>query len=33
MYSAEAMELMGRVKQVLDPGRLLNPGVLVDPLR
>jgi Fe-S oxidoreductase len=31
MYSAEAMELMGRVKQVLDPGRLLNPGVLVDP--
>jgi FAD/FMN-containing dehydrogenase/Fe-S oxidoreductase len=31
MYSAEAMELMGRVKHVLDPRGLLNPGVLVDP--
>jgi FAD/FMN-containing dehydrogenase/Fe-S oxidoreductase len=31
MYSPGAMTLMGRVKEVLDPGRLLNPGVLVDP--
>ena len=31
MYSAEAMRLMGRVKQVLDPNAVLNPGVLVDP--
>ena len=31
MYSAEAMRLMGRVKQVLDPNSVLNPGVLVDP--
>src|SRR4051794_10342137 len=31
MYSAEAMALMGRVKEVLDPANLLNPGVLVDP--
>jgi len=31
MYSAEALALMGRVKQVLDPAGLLNPGVLVDP--
>jgi FAD/FMN-containing dehydrogenase/Fe-S oxidoreductase len=31
MYSAGAMELMGRVKHLLDPGGLLNPGVLVEP--
>ena len=31
MYSAEAIALMGRVKQLLDPTGLLNPGVLVDP--
>ena len=31
MYSTEALALMGRVKQVLDPTGLLNPGVLVDP--
>jgi ferredoxin len=31
MYSAEAVALMGRVKQLLDPSGLLNPGVLVDP--
>lgn len=31
MYSVEAVALMGRVKQVLDPTGLLNPGVLVDP--
>ena len=31
MYDAEAMALMGGVKQLLDPGNLLNPGVLVDP--
>jgi Fe-S oxidoreductase len=31
MYSAEALALMGQVKQLLDPAGLLNPGVLVDP--
>jgi FAD/FMN-containing dehydrogenase/Fe-S oxidoreductase len=31
MYSAEALALMARVKHLLDPGNLLNPGVLVDP--
>ena len=31
MYSAEAVALMGKVKQLLDPQGLLNPGVLVDP--
>ncbi len=31
MYSADALALMGRVKQLLDPAGLLNPGVLVDP--
>ncbi len=31
MYSPAALDLFGRVKQVLDPGNLLNPGVLVAP--
>ncbi len=31
MYSAEAVALMGRVKDLLDPHDLLNPGVLVRP--
>jgi FAD/FMN-containing dehydrogenase/Fe-S oxidoreductase len=31
MYSPEALALMAQVKRVLDPGNLLNPGVLVDP--
>jgi FAD/FMN-containing dehydrogenase/Fe-S oxidoreductase len=31
MFSADALTLMGRVKQLLDPNGLLNPGVLVDP--
>ena len=31
MYSPQAMELFRRVKHVLDPGNLLNPGVVVDP--
>jgi FAD/FMN-containing dehydrogenase/Fe-S oxidoreductase len=31
MYSAAAMELFGRVKDVFDPAGLLNPGVLVRP--
>jgi FAD/FMN-containing dehydrogenase/Fe-S oxidoreductase len=31
MYSPEAIALMARVKEVLDPNGLLNPGVLVDP--
>jgi Fe-S oxidoreductase len=31
MYSAEAIRLFGAVKQIFDPGNLLNPGVLVDP--
>jgi FAD/FMN-containing dehydrogenase/Fe-S oxidoreductase len=31
MYSAQAMDLFRRVKQVFDPGHLLNPGVVVDP--
>ena len=32
MYSAEALALMASAKQLLDPGNLLNPGVLVDPV-
>ena len=31
MYSPEAVSLMGAVKQLFDPGRVLNPGVIVDP--
>ncbi len=31
MYSPETIALFGAVKHVLDPDRLLNPGVLVDP--
>ena len=32
MYSAEALALMAAVKHTFDPGDLLNPGVLVDPV-
>jgi FAD/FMN-containing dehydrogenase/Fe-S oxidoreductase len=32
MYSAEAIEVMGAVKAIFDPGNVLNPGVLVDPV-
>jgi FAD/FMN-containing dehydrogenase/Fe-S oxidoreductase len=31
MYSPQAMALMQQAKRILDPGNLLNPGVLVDP--
>ncbi|GAA2183317.1 FAD-binding and (Fe-S)-binding domain-containing protein [Brooklawnia cerclae] len=31
MYSPGALRLFGAVKQLFDPGNLLNPGVLVDP--
>ena len=31
MYSPAAIALMQQAKRVLDPGHLLNPGVLVDP--
>ena len=31
MYSPEALALMEQAKRILDPGNLLNPGVLVDP--
>ncbi|MDF1487787.1 FAD-binding and (Fe-S)-binding domain-containing protein [Tessaracoccus caeni] len=31
MYSADAIALFGKVKQLFDPDNLLNPGVLVDP--
>jgi FAD/FMN-containing dehydrogenase/Fe-S oxidoreductase len=31
MYSPEAIALMAQAKRILDPGNLLNPGVLVDP--
>ncbi|OYO08709.1 FAD-binding oxidoreductase [Enemella evansiae] len=31
MYSAQALALMGKVKQIFDPDNVLNPGVLVDP--
>jgi Fe-S oxidoreductase len=32
MYSAEAIEVMAAVKAIFDPGNVLNPGVLVDPV-
>ena len=31
MYSPEALALFGQVKNLFDPGNLLNPGVLVEP--
>jgi len=31
MYSSEAIDLFGQVKDVFDPDELLNPGVLVRP--
>lgn len=31
LFSPEAIDLFGQVKQVFDPQNLLNPGVLVDP--
>ena len=31
MYSAAAMGLLRAVKQLFDPGNLLNPGIIVDP--
>jgi FAD/FMN-containing dehydrogenase/Fe-S oxidoreductase len=31
MYSREVLDLFARFKDVFDPDRLLNPGVLVDP--
>ncbi len=31
MYSPDALSLFDRVKETFDPGRLLNPGVIVDP--
>ena len=31
MYSPQAIALMQQAKRILDPGNLLNPGVLVDP--
>ncbi|MQY29348.1 FAD-binding and (Fe-S)-binding domain-containing protein [Nocardia aurantia] len=31
MYSPDAIRLFAAVKQVFDPGNVLNPGVLVDP--
>jgi FAD/FMN-containing dehydrogenase/Fe-S oxidoreductase len=31
MYSAEAIRLLRGVKQLFDPGNLLNPGIIVDP--
>ena len=31
MYSPEAIALLRRSSAILDPGNLLNPGVLVDP--
>ncbi|MGB3483846.1 MAG: FAD-linked oxidase C-terminal domain-containing protein [Mycobacterium sp.] len=32
MYSSDALGLLAAVKHVFDPGNLLNPGVVVDPL-
>ncbi len=31
MYPREVLDLFARFKEILDPHRLLNPGVLVDP--
>jgi FAD/FMN-containing dehydrogenase/Fe-S oxidoreductase len=31
MYSPQAIAMMEQAKRILDPGNLLNPGVLVDP--
>ncbi|WP_199253927.1 FAD-binding and (Fe-S)-binding domain-containing protein [Mycolicibacterium mengxianglii] len=32
MYSPQMLGLFGRVKQIFDPARLLNPGIIVDPV-
>lgn len=32
MYSADAVAMFGRAKQLFDPSGLLNPGVIADPL-
>jgi FAD/FMN-containing dehydrogenase/Fe-S oxidoreductase len=32
MYSARALDLMARVKTIFDPDRVLNPGIVVDPV-
>ena len=32
MYSPEAIDVMAAVKAIFDPGNVLNPGVLVDPV-
>ncbi|GHU26748.1 lactate dehydrogenase [Betaproteobacteria bacterium] len=32
MYSPESIDLFARIKRLFDPGNLLNPGILVDPL-
>jgi FAD/FMN-containing dehydrogenase/Fe-S oxidoreductase len=32
MYSAEAIGLLRGVKHLFDPGNLLNPGIIVDPV-
>ncbi|BCW62881.1 hypothetical protein StoSoilB22_18540 [Arthrobacter sp. StoSoilB22] len=31
MYSPAALELLGKVKGILDPDNVLNPGIIVDP--
>ena len=31
MYSDDALEIFGQVKELFDPKNLLNPGILVDP--
>ena len=32
MYSPEALDLFGQFKWLMDPGNVLNPGVIVDPV-
>ncbi len=33
MYSADSIAILGAVKAVFDPSGILNPGVIVDPVR
>ncbi len=33
MYGDDGLRLLAEMKDIWDPGRVMNPGVIVDPLR